>query len=82
MANCTVYGCDHSADREGFKLYKTHWLAERAKTLASCIKCGTLREIALYGKHSLRLIELRDADIAFLNDIVPQKLLQFGIATQ
>lgn len=47
MANCTVHGCERSVDREGFKLCKTHWLAERTKALASCAKCGTLREIAV-----------------------------------
>lgn len=40
------------------------------------------KRVAMYGMHSLRLIELRDVDIAFLDDILRQKLLQFGIATQ
>jgi hypothetical protein len=34
---------------------------------------------AFYQQHGLHCIELHDEDIAQLDDILPQKLLQFGL---
>lgn len=34
---------------------------------------------AIYAKHGLRLIELGDAEIERLDDVLPRMLLRFGI---
>ena len=34
---------------------------------------------AIYEKYNLKLIELADEDVASLDDVLPRKLLKFGV---
>jgi hypothetical protein len=58
------------------KVYIEFWGMEEDKAYAARKNL----KIELYKKHGLHLIELRDADIMKLDDVLPAKLLPYGIS--
>ncbi len=60
----------------GGKVYVEYWgMEDDAKYAARKAK-----KLAIYEKHGYSLVELNDEDICSLDDVMPRKLLKFGIS--
>jgi hypothetical protein len=59
------------------KVYIEYWGLEDQNYLARKEK-----KLSIYRKHNLNLIELSDKDVANIDDVLPAKLREFGIAVE
>ncbi len=59
------------------KVYIEYWGLEDEKYLSRKEK-----KLEIYKKYSLKLIQLTDKDVLNIDDILPRKLLEFGIKTE
>jgi len=60
------------------RVFIEYWGLEKDPRYAERMK----KKVAVYAKNNLNLVELTDADIASLDDALPQKLRAFGIECQ
>ena len=76
METCHVEGCKRSISKRGHALCLAHsWGMESDPKYRDRMAVKQ----AIYAKHGLRLIELGDAEIERLDDVLPRMLLRFGI---
>lgn len=59
------------------KVYIEYWGSDEEKYLARKDK-----KLEIYKKYAFKLIQLTDKDIYNLDDILPRKLLEFGVVIE